>query len=311
MGNYLVTGAAGFIGSYIAKRLLDRGDTVVTLDNITTGFESNIPKGCILVEGDISDPKTFHQIPKGRYDAALHLAAQSSGEISHEVPGIDINTNALGTLNLLNWCQSEGVSRFLHASSMAIYGLTEHMPVVETQVLDPYSFYGISKQASEQFVKHFSKHGLDTTIFRMFNVYGPVQNLSNMKQGMVSIYLAYLINEEPILVKGSLDRFRDFIFIDDVVDAWIAALDNSKSYGRIYNLASGQKTLVRDMIPDLIRACGYDPETYPVEHGEGTPGDQFGIYADISAISTDLGWKPRIDMPEGLRKMASWAKDLH
>ena len=280
------------------------------MDNLSTGYPENVPADCQFVDADISKPESMDQIPAGSYDAVFHLAAQSSGEISHEAPGLDLNSNALGTLNLLEWCRRQGISRFLHASSMAIYGLTDQIPVVENQHLDPYSFYGISKQASEQYVRHFARHGMNTTIFRMFNVYGPVQNLANMKQGMISIYLAYLVSEEPILVKGSLDRFRDFIYIDDVVDGWLAALDNPKSYGQVYNLASGRKTLVREMIPELIRAWGYDPNTYPMEQGEGTPGDQFGIYADTSAISNELGWAPKVSLDEGLRRMASWAKGL-
>ena len=193
---------------------------------------------------------------------------------------------------------------------MAVYGLTDQVPVLESQALDPYSFYGISKLASEQYVRHYMRGGLAATIFRMFNVYGPVQNMANMKQGMVSIYLAFLVREHPILVKGSMDRYRDFIYIDDVVDAWLTALDNPETHGRVYNLASGRKTLVRELIPELIRAWGLDPDTYPVEYGEGTPGDQFGIYADISSITRDTGWQPGVHLPDGLKRMAQWAKGL-
>ena len=310
IARYLVTGGAGFIGSNIAGRLLDRGDEVVVFDNLSTGFAYNVPPGAHMVDANISQPEALELMPEGHFDAVLHLAAQSSGEISHENPGLDLSSNALGTLLLLDWCKRHGVPRFLHASSMAVYGLTDQVPVRESQALDPYSFYGISKLASEQYVRHYMRSGLATTIFRMFNTYGPVQNMANMKQGMVSIYLTFLIREQPILVKGSMDRFRDFIYIEDVVDAWLAALDNPDTHGRVYNLASGRKTLVRELIPDLIRAWGLDPEIYPIEHGEGTPGDQFGIYADINPITRDTGWQPRVHLPEGLKRMAQWAKGL-
>jgi UDP-glucose 4-epimerase len=144
----------------------------------------------------------------------------------------------------------------------------------------------------------------------MFNVYGPTQNLANMKQGMVSIYLAYLMQGPYVLVKGSLDRFRDFVYIDDVVDGWLAALDNPKSHGQVFNLASGRKTLVRELLPELIRALGHDPDTCTIEQGEGTPGDQFGVYADITAIKSSLGWQPKVSLAEGIDKLAAWAGEL-
>ena len=310
ISKYLVTGAGGFIGSYITRRLLSDGHQVVILDNMSTGQPENLPTGAEYIHADISRPEGIAVIPEYDFDAVFHLAAQSSGEISHEDPGRDLNTNALGTLLLLEWCQRQGVNRFLNASSMAVYGLTEMVPVVETQSLEPYSYYGISKLASEHYVRHFAKHGMRTTIFRMFNVYGPTQNLANMKQGMVSIYLAYLLEGRPVLVKGSLDRYRDFIFIDDVVDGWLAALDDANSYGQTFNLGSGRKTLVKELLEELIRAWGHDPGSYPIEYGEGTPGDQFGIYADISSISKALEWSPRVSLADGLSRMATWANGL-
>lgn len=310
MSRYLVTGAGGFIGSYIARRLIDRGDEVVIFDNLTTGQTRNLPPEAHMITGDISQCDDIERIPGGHYDAVLHLAGQSSGEISHDDPSLDLNTNALGTLLLLQWSHRNDVSQFLYASSMAIYGLTDKLPVRENQTLDPYSFYGISKQAAEQYVRHYTKQGLNTTVFRMFNVYGPTQNLANMKQGMVSIYLSYLMEGPYVLVKGSLDRFRDFIYIDDVVDAWLAALDNSKSHGQVYNLGSGRKTLVRELLPELICALGHDLSNCTIEKGEGTPGDQFGIYADITAIKTSLDWQPKISLKEGIGRVAAWAKDL-
>lgn len=283
---------------------------MVILDNLSTGFDYNVPAGAYLVNADISRPEALELLPECPFDAVFHLAAQSSGEISHDNPGLDLNSNSLGTLLLLDWCQRRGVPRFLHASSMAVYGLTDQVPVWESQALDPYSFYGISKLASEQYVRHYMRAGLSATIFRMFNVYGPVQNMTNMKQGMVSIYLAFLARKQPILVKGSMDRFRDFIYIEDVVDAWMEVLDKPNTHGRVYNVGSGRKTLVRELIPDLVRAWGMDPDTYPMEYAEGTPGDQFGIYADISAITRDTGWRPRVDLVDGLKLMAEWANGL-
>lgn len=311
MANYLVTGGAGFIGSHIARRLLDDGHQVVIIDNLTTGQEENLPLGARFINLDISHADGIQMIPNESFDGVLHLAAQSSGEISNNDPSLDMTTNGLGTRLLLEWCRENNAGHFIYASSMAIYGLTDDTPVRENQALDPYSFYGISKQAAEQYVRHYAKLGLDTTILRMFNVYGPGQNLGNMKQGMVSIYLAYLAKDEPITVKGSLDRFRDYVYIDDVVDAWIACLGNPDCHGRVYNLGTGTKTLVKELLPQLITAWGQDPSVYPVEEQEGTPADQFGIYPDMTNLRHDTDWEPKTSLSEGLGRMAAWAKSAN
>jgi UDP-glucose 4-epimerase len=304
----LITGGAGFIGSHIAKRLIYEGHDVTIVDNLTTGFEWNIPSEATFVRADISKKSMFKKIPEKSYDAVFHLAAQSSGEISHEKPELDLKVNTLSTLLLLNWCMKMHVPRFIYASSMAVYGDAACSPVSEDYSCQPLSFYGISKLSSEHYVQHFSKKGLNTTCFRMFSVYGPGQNMENMKQGMVSIFLAYLLNGEPIWVKGSGDRFRDFIFIDDVVDVWCASLENPRTFGNIYNLATCKKTRVRDLVEEEIRIFGCDPASYQVKYEGTTPADQFGLFADISRLKRDLDWEPRISLADGLKHMFSWAK---
>ena len=305
----LITGGAGFIGSHIARRLKETGYDVTIVDNLTTGDESNIPGNVDFIRGDISKQKFISSITGKGFSAVLHLAAQSSGEISHARPEHDLKVNTLGTLLLLKWCMKNRVPRFMYASSMAIYGDTIHNPVSENEVCNPLSFYGISKLSSEQYIRNFSREGLSTTCFRMFSVYGPGQNMTNMKQGMVSIFLAYLMKNEKIWVKGSKDRFRDFIYIDDVVDAWCSSLENEKTFGKTYNLATGRKTCVGDLVRKEISLYGLNPKTYPVKFEGSTPADQFGLYADISQIQRDLKWKPQISLDEGLKRMISWIKE--
>lgn len=304
----LITGGAGFIGSHLAQRCLSMGCDVTIIDNLTTGQRENIPAGAVLIEGDISDGRTLDRIPAGRIDAVLHLAAQSSGEISNEHPDLDLRVNTLGTLLLLSFCMRRGIPRFIYASSMAVYGDPARNPVSEGDPCRPLSFYGISKLASEMYVNHFAREGLQTTCFRMFSVYGPGQNLGNMKQGMASIFLAHLLEGKPVHVKGSGDRFRDFIYIDDVVEAWIRALDNPATSGKVYNLGTGVRTLVRELVREEILAFGLDPDRYPVTYSGSTPADQFGLYADISNLEKDLGWKPVISLDLGISRMVSWAR---
>ena len=304
----IITGGAGFIGSNLARRLLEEGYRVWVVDNLSSGFESNIPAGAEFIKMDIEDSKSYNKMPCEANCVLLHLAAQSSGEISYEKPEVDLTTNALGTLFLLKWCLENNVSRFVYASSMAVYGNVVDLPVSEMETCQPISLYGISKMTAENYVHHFSQMGLKTTIFRIFSTYGPGQDLSNLKQGMVSIYMSFLLNKQPILVKGSKERFRDFIYIDDVVDAWIAATDNEKTFGKTYNLGTGKKTFVWELIEEEIKVFGFDPDTYSVIDAEPTPADQFGLYADISQISSDLNWLPKVSLAIGLKKMAEWAK---
>lgn len=303
----IVTGGAGFIGSHLARRLLEEGYRVWVIDDLSTGFESNIPAGAEFIRMDVSDSKSYNKMPSEANCVLLHLAAQSSGEISYEKPELDLTTNALGTLLLLKWCLENNVPRFLYASSMAVYGDVVALPVSERETCQPISLYGISKMTAENYVRHFSQRGLKATIFRIFNAYGPGQDLNNLKQGMVKIYMSFLLNKQPILVKGSRERFRDFLYIDDVVDAWIAAMDNEKTLGKTYNLGTGKKTFVWELIEEEIRAFGYDSNTYPVIYAEPTPADQFGLYADISQVSSDLNWLPKVSLAIGLKKMAEWA----
>ena len=306
---YLVSGGAGFIGSRMVARLLADGHDVLVVDNLLTGRRANVPAGAEILELDIGAPDAIQQLPPDPVDAVLHLAAQSSGEISFERPDYDILTNALGTLNLLRWCQVTGTQRFLYASSMSVYGDVDDAPIAEDHCPQPKSFYGITKLAGEHYVTGFSRDGLQTTTFRLFNVYGPGQDLQNMKQGMVSIYLSFVLREEPVLVRGSAERFRDLIYVDDVVSAWMDALHNPATYGRTYNLGTGTKTHVHELVRRIIEAFGKTPETYPVQYANGTPGDQFGIWADIRRISSELQWSPQISLPEGLCAMVEWALD--
>ena len=148
----------------------------------------------------------------------------------------------------------------------------------------------------------YSKMGINTSSLRLFNVYGPGQNMKNLRQGMVSIYMAYILKNEEVLVKGSGERFRDFIYIDDVIDLFIICIDNPRSYGNVYNVGTGVKTTVNDLIKLMLELFGYVPHEYPVKFSGSTPGDIFGIYADITRIKEDLGWMPRVTLKEGLKK---------
>lgn len=305
----LITGGAGFIGSHVAKKYLDMGAEVFVLDNLSTGFIENIPPGCHFLNLDLTDETFVEKLPKG-IDVLIHMAAQSSGEISFEKPSYDLKTNSLGTLLLLKWSLENKVSKFIYASTMSVYGDGRDYPLTEKDPVQPKSFYGVGKCASENYIQIFNDMGLNTTALRFFNVYGPGQNMSNLKQGMVSIYMAYIAQNQPILVKGELNRFRDFVFVDDVVNAIVMSHKDDRANGKIFNICTNRRTEVKELLDIIIRAFNKEPG-YPITAGNPTPRDTFGTYGSYDYIHETLGWSPAVRLEDGIVRMAEWVKKYY
>jgi len=303
---YLVTGGAGFIGSSIAKKLIQHGNEVVIIDNLKTGYEWNIPKEALFINGDFSQDKVIEELRKIKFDGIYHIGGQRSGEISYEDPEYDLNTNTLSTLKLLQYCVQTGCKKFVYASTMSVYGEKENQEQFsETDETHPKSFYAVGKLASEKYMEIFSKQfDIDYVALRYFNVYGPGQNLDNLKQGMVSIYLKQFLDDKfaNVVVKGNISRFRDFIYIDDVVDITIEAMKNDQFNNQIINVGTGLKTTVGEIL-SLIKK--YTNSKKEIEVLDGTPGDQFGIYANNEKLKT-IYEKPLIVFDLGLKKMIEW-----
>lgn len=305
MNRYLVTGAAGFIGSAIARKLIKDGHEVWTIDNLSTGFKENIPDGVVFIAGECQSDLVINQLKGSKFDAILHFAGQSSGEVSFDDPVYDLRTNTESTLRLIKYGLATGCRRFIYASSMSVYGSVEDQSIAEIHKTHPKSFYGVGKLASENYLKIYQSYGIIPTALRLFNVYGPGQNMQNLRQGMVSIYLAQLLKNDEIIVKGSLDRFRDFIYIDDCADFACNIIDNSKTDGAIYNVGTGIRTTVDELIYKMMAISGIEK---PVTVLGETPGDQKGIYADISKAKAELGFSPKYSLEQGLELMIRWAK---
>jgi UDP-glucose 4-epimerase len=303
----LVTGGAGFIGSHLAAGLLARGHDVVVLDDLSNGRRENVPSGCALIEADAGVPATLARLPL--VDSVVHFAAQSSGPVSADVPYKDLQSNAASTLLLSRWCIERGIRRFVYASSMAIYGNPPELPVSEDAPRIPLSYYGVSKLTSEHLLRVAAQEGLHPTALRFFSVYGPGQNLDNVKQGIVSIYLAYLLRADHVPVTGSLDRFRDLVHVDDVVRLCADVLERESTPEPAYNVGGGRPTTVRQLLDALIAAAEL-PRDFPIRELPGSSSDQFGLYADISRARRDFGWTPAVDLTAGLRSMAQWARSM-
>jgi len=301
----MVTGGAGFIGSHLASRLLKEGHKVVVVDDLSNGYKANVPFSSIFLELDLSDVSIYESLPTD-IDIVYHLASQASGEISCEDPVHDLKANSLATLALLQWSKKCEVKKFIFTSSMGVYADGLGHAAVESSPMEPKSFYGVNKRFSEEFIRIFSEEGMNTTIFRFFNVYGPGQNMENTKQGMVSIYMSYVLAKKPVSVKGPLDRTRDFTYIDDVVEALYLGL-KEEADGGIFNVCTGRELSVSVVLKTVFNSFDV-AQDYQVEIHPRTPRDIDHSCGNYSAIHAALGWEPKVQFEDGVKSMVKWLK---
>jgi UDP-glucose 4-epimerase len=313
MMRVLVTGGAGFIGSHMADRLIADGHQVVVLDNESTGFRENVPAKAEYIKGDAAEEADVARAFAGGLDAVLHIAGQASTIRSFDDPSSDLRTNVLGTICVLRHCLAHRVGRLLYASSMTTYGHPRELPVGEETPLAPVSYYGVSKMAAERYVHATAaRNDLDfefhATSFRMFNVYGERQSLTNPYQGVVAIFIANMLRGEPITIFGDGEQSRDFVHIDDVVQAWMTALHSPEAHEQVYNLGTGSRRSVHELIDAVLASRGLRRGDYDVRYEKERPGDQRHMEADISKIRGALGWEPGVGFNEGMARTVRWAE---
>ncbi len=304
----LVTGAAGFIGSCVAKKLISLGHNVITIDNLSTGDKNNLHPDIIFFEGDVFDTNILDLVFSYNIISILHIAGQSSGEISYDNPVYDLKSNTESTLMLLKYAKQNNCKKFIFASTMSVYGDQPIEYVSEKSIPNPISFYSVGKLASEYYMKIYSKFGINCVALRLFNVFGPGQNLKNLKQGMVSIFLAQAFSNNSIIVKGSGDRFRDMVYIDDVVEAFIKSMYYQNEGFHVYNVSTGVKTTVNEVISTIVDLF---PEIIKVRFEGETPGDIFGIYGNNELIKSEMKWSPNTSFTKGIRNMYNWVKSIN
>ena len=307
MKKIIITGGLGYLGSNIAKRLIKEGFEVIILDNFLSNTCNKVLRSKII-KCDITNYDKLKKIKQKNIYAVLHLAAQSSGPKSIENPDLDVKLNILGTVNVLKFCKENKIKKFIFASSFTVYGDPKSSVMLkESDECRPKSLYGISKYTCEQYIKILcKKYSINWIILRMFNVYGPGQDLNRKDQGIVSIYLSYIKDGNYLPVKGSLKRFRDLIYLDDVVSAWIICLKKNKIKNQIFNLGSGKKTYIGDLINEIIKI--YDKKgKVRIKQIEPTHGDIKGCYANISLIKKKLNFYPKFSLKRGLDLFKSWA----
>jgi len=304
----LVTGGAGFIGSHIVDALLVRGDEVVVLDDLETGFRENVDARARLVIGSVADQDAVRNAVGG-CDVVFHEAAHKAVLRSIESPLATDTVNVHGTLTVLQAALDAGVRRVVHASSSSVYGGATRLPTPEDEITLPRSPYAVSKLAAEHYCRVFTElHGLETVALRYFNVYGPRQRPDATYAAVIPLFVDALLTGRAPKVHGDGLQSRDFTYISDVVDANLAAAGAGVACsGRAYNIAGGASWTLLDILETLGELLGVEPR--PI-FTDPRPGDVRHSRADASSAARDLGFQCRVDLREGLRRTVEWLRSI-
>jgi nucleoside-diphosphate-sugar epimerase len=299
----LVTGGYGFIGSFVAERFSKEGYEVSIIDNLSSGNKRNVNfkhKSYILSVEDRNCEEIFRN---NRFEAVIHLAAQVSVAASMENPRQDTKSNVLGLSNMLVLSHKYGVKKFIFASSAAVYGMNEQLPLTESAPCSPISPYGINKMIGETYCLKWQEiYGLETLCFRFSNVYGPRQD-SLGEGGVVSIFMERVINGKELIVFGDGEQTRDFIYVEDVADAIYRA--SYSDLTGVFNLSTNTENSVNDLIV-LLRSLH---DTASVSYRDVRQGDIYRSALDNASIGRDLDWSPKYSFQEGLYRTYDWFKN--
>ena len=304
----LVTGGAGFIGAHVARHLLDGGHDVVVLDDLSGGFESNVPEGALFVDGSITDPELVDEL-FGVHEFAhvFHLAAYAAEGLSHFIRRFNYTNNVLGSVNVLNAAlRAETVERFVFTSSIAVYGAAQ-APMSEEVVPEPEDPYGIGKYAVELDLAAAQRmFGLDFTIFRPHNVYGELQNLADPYRNVIGIFMNQTMAGRPMSVFGDGLQTRAFTHIDDVAPLIARSIDVPEAANEVFNVGADTPYSVVDLAQAVARAFDVDePEI------EFLPARKEVVHAfsDHAKLHRVFGEQETVPLDEGLRRMAEWARE--
>jgi nucleoside-diphosphate-sugar epimerase len=301
-GTQLVTGGAGFIGSHLVARLVERGATVRVLDNFSSGKRENLAAldGQVdVIEGDVRDEVAVRRAVAG-VDVVYHQAALPSVPRSIADPRSTFDTNVSGTLNLLLAARDAGCQRVVFASSSSVYGDTPVLPKHEAMTPRPLSPYAISKLSGEQLCTVFSGiYGMETVALRYFNVFGPRQDPASPYAAVIPKFLHALATGEPPVIYGDGRQSRDFTYVDNVVAANVAAARAEGVAGQVFNIASGQSVTLLEMLESMALLVGMPPRA---RHEPPRPGDIRDSLADISGARAALGYDVGIPFDAGLER---------
>jgi UDP-glucose 4-epimerase len=304
----LVAGGAGFIGSHIADRLIDEGVEVTVLDNLYAGRPENL-ENCSrspkfrFVRGDVRRFSVVKRLVKD-VDAVFNDAAVVSVPRSLEEPLLANEVNVGGTLNLLKASVDSGVKRYVQASSASVYGNTETLPVDESLAVNPLSPYAVAELAGENYARIFYRaYGLETVCLRYFNVYGPRQTFSAYS-GAITIFLNKLSDGERPVIFGDGEQTRDFVYVEDVVEANMLALNSAKAVGEAINIGTGVRHTINELVQRLQEKL--DKKRLKPIYKSSRQGDVRNSYASIEKAKRMLGYEPKFSLEEGINKLVEW-----
>jgi len=312
----LVTGAAGFIGSTLVHRLLADGHRVVGIDNLSTGTAANLEaalggKGMstarfTLVQADIQAPELTDIVAGTNPDVIFHLAAQVDLRGSVSDPQFDARSNVLGTINLCEATRRAGVKRIVYAASGGSrYGTPTRLPVDESTPVGPLSPYAVAKLAGEFYLRAYAgMYGIAPICLALANVYGPHQN-PHGEAGVIAVFGSALITGRPVTVYGDGTAARDYVYVDDVVDAFVRAGEAPLSVTGTYNIGTGRQTTVTEV--HRIISSVVD-ESSPPRYAAARTGELHAIALDARKAAEELGWKPAVDIAEGIERTVHWLR---
>jgi UDP-glucose 4-epimerase len=294
----LVTGGAGFIGSHVVDVLIEEGHQVSIVDNLWElggGRMEHVHPQARFYQVDVRDASMSDVFEAERPEAVCHLAAQHSVKISTDDPAHDAQVNILGLINLLQCCTRVGTRKLVFSSSGATYGTVDQMPIDENTPQHPESPYGITKTASERYLRFWKEmHGLDFTSLRYGNVYGPRQDPTG-EAGVIAIFARAMLLGEPVRIDWDGEQQKDYVYVRDVARANLLAL--TRGSGQAFCIATGTGTSVNGLYRGLVEAIGHD---VGIVHASKRPGDIYLSYFDCRKAEEQLGWKAEIGLEEGL-----------
>jgi len=304
----LVTGGAGFIGAHVARHLLEAGYDVVVLDDLSGGYEANVPTGATFVNGSVTDPELVEDLFRTHEVAfVFHLAAYAAEGLSHFIRRFNYTNNVLGSVNVLNAAiRAENVERFVFASSIAVYGPAQ-TPMSEEVVPEPEDPYGIAKYAVElDLAAAHRMFGVDYTIFRPHNVYGELQNLADPYRNVIGIFMNQVMSGRAMTVFGDGLQTRAFTHIDDVAPLIAHSIDVPEAKNEVFNIGADTPYTVLDLAHAVARAFDVaEPEI------DFLPARKEVVHAfsDHAKLHRAFGQEQTVPLEDGLRRMAEWARE--
>ena len=301
----LVTGGAGFIGSHVVRHCLDMGHEVVVLDDLSGGFEDHIPEGAIFVKGSVYDEVLVEDLFKQyKFTYVYHLAAYAAEGLSHFIRRFNYNNNLVGSINLINESIKHKVKCFVFTSSIAVYGAGQ-LPMAETTVPQPEDPYGVSKYAVEMDLKAAHEmFGLNYVIFRPHNVYGENQNIGDKYRNVIGIFMNQIMQGKQLTIFGDGTQTRAFSYIDDVAIPIARCVDLPAAYNQVFNIGADKPYTVNELAEVVSEEFGVKPD---IKHLSAR-NEVLHAYSDHSKAHKVFGDPTGIDLKEGIRRMAAWAR---